>query len=173
MFVCICLRAWYLFFISFRLSFPTNPNPALTIRHINPCLNPTQHTHQRVRPPQHGAGAERDPPGTRATAGGAARGGGGGGRRGPSPAGAAGGGAAVRVTSGFDFFGCIDIFQCIHKSNSTVHVLIRHHHHYLTHKHHHHRAKDALLLDMADIRRHGKQQLRDLLEELRGFDRWV
>lgn len=33
------------------------------------------------------------------------------------------------------------------------------------------RAKDALLLDMADIRRHGKQQLRELLEELKEFDR--
>ena len=35
------------------------------------------------------------------------------------------------------------------------------------------RAKDALLLDMSDIRRHGKQQLRDLLGELREFDRSV
>jgi chromosome segregation ATPase len=32
------------------------------------------------------------------------------------------------------------------------------------------RAKDALLLDMADIRRHGKQQLRELLSELKEFD---
>eukprot|EP00624_Nannochloropsis_granulata_P003552 evm.model.NODE_27998_length_27464_cov_27.523705.1 len=32
------------------------------------------------------------------------------------------------------------------------------------------RAKDALLLDMADIRRHGKQQLRELLSELKDFD---
>lgn len=35
------------------------------------------------------------------------------------------------------------------------------------------RAKDALLLDMADIRRHGKQQLRELLGELKEFDRVV
>ncbi len=34
-------------------------------------------------------------------------------------------------------------------------------------------GKDALLLDMAEIRRHGKTQLRELLDELKQFDRCV
>jgi len=36
-----------------------------------------------------------------------------------------------------------------------------------------HSGKDALLLDMAEIRRHGKTQLRELLDELKQFDRCV